>query len=303
LFVLGTERHEARRIDNQLRGRSGRQGDPGETQFYVSMEDTLMRVFANDAVKNMMGRFGIPEDQPIENSMITRSLESAQKKIEGFHFDSRKHVLAYDDILNKQRHIIYERRHKLLLGSEEDIQEFVDELIEFAPEVEESVKKRTEEFGEKEWYKIVRRLMLQVSDMLWVEHLEVMGYTRSSVSLRSYGQQDPLIEYRKEGIRLFKEMQDAALARIAELIPNIQKSVVDKEEEEMRKTQSKIVFGGGSESSQNNKGSRSKTEPIRKDVKLGRNELVTITDGKTTETIKFKKAEQRIEGGEWKIVK
>ena len=102
LFVLGTERHEARRIDNQLRGRSGRQGDFGETQFFVSMDDALMRVFAGDTVKGMMGRFGIPEDQPIENSVITHSLESAQKKIEGFHFDSRKHVLAYDDVLNQQ---------------------------------------------------------------------------------------------------------------------------------------------------------------------------------------------------------
>lgn len=110
LFVLGTERHEARRIDDQLRGRSGRQGDPGHTQFYVSMEDTLMRVFASDVVKSMMGKLGIPEDEPIENGLITRSLESAQKKIEGFNFDSRKHVLAYDDVLNQQRGIMYEAK-------------------------------------------------------------------------------------------------------------------------------------------------------------------------------------------------
>jgi preprotein translocase subunit SecA len=93
LFVLGTERHEARRIDNQLRGRSGRQGDPGETQFFVSLEDSLMRIFASDTIKSMMGRFGIPEDEPIENRMITRALENAQEKIEGFNFDARKHVL------------------------------------------------------------------------------------------------------------------------------------------------------------------------------------------------------------------
>ena len=115
LFVLGTERHEARRIDNQLRGRSGRQGDLGETQFFVSMEDTLMRVFAADTIKNVMGKFGIPEDEPIENRMITRSLESAQTKIEGFNFDSRKHVLEYDNVLNHQRTVIYERRCKILL--------------------------------------------------------------------------------------------------------------------------------------------------------------------------------------------
>ena len=103
LFVLGTERHEARRIDNQLRGRSGRQGDPGETQFFVSLEDPLMRVFASDAVKSMMGKFGIPEDEAIENRFITKALETAQTKIEGFHFDARKHVLEFDDVLNQQR--------------------------------------------------------------------------------------------------------------------------------------------------------------------------------------------------------
>ena len=147
LFVLGTERHEARRIDNQLRGRAGRQGDPGETQFYVSMDDSLMRVFAGAAVKNMMGRFGIPEDQPIENGVITRSLESAQKKIEGFHFDSRKHVLAYDNVLNQQRMIIYAKRKKLLLGTIDEVKELSDELTGFIPEVQEQISTRIAEYG------------------------------------------------------------------------------------------------------------------------------------------------------------
>ena len=112
LFVLGTERHEARRIDNQLRGRSGRQGDPGETQFFISLEDEVMRVFGSDKIKNLMGRFGIPEDQPIENRMLAKAIESAQSKIEGFNFDARKHLLEYDDVLNHQRKIIYDRRRK-----------------------------------------------------------------------------------------------------------------------------------------------------------------------------------------------
>ena len=106
LFVLGTERHEARRIDNQLRGRAGRQGDPGTTQFYVSLEDDLMRIFGSDRMKNMMGRFGIPEDQPIENRFISNALENAQAKIEGFHFDSRKHTLEYDNVMNHQRNVV-----------------------------------------------------------------------------------------------------------------------------------------------------------------------------------------------------
>lgn len=301
LFVLGTERHEARRIDNQLRGRSGRQGDPGETQFYVSMDDSLMRVFAGDAVKGMMGRFGIPEDQPIQNSMITRSLESAQKKIEGFHFDSRKHVLAYDNVLNQQRHIMYTKRRKLLQGTNEEVKELVDELIAFIPEIEEKIQGRIAEFGEAEWYEIVRKLMLQVNDVLWVEHLEVMQHTRSSVSLRAYGQQDPLIEYRKEAIRLFKEMQEVALHRVAELIPTIQKQAVEKEEEELKRAQAHIALQGGGEE-EAPESEKEVATPIRKDEKTGRNEMVTITDGTVTETMKYKKAEPKIESGQWRIV-
>ncbi len=298
LFVLGTERHEARRIDNQLRGRSGRQGDLGETQFFVSMEDALMRVFASDMVKNMMGRFGIPEDQPIENGMITRSLESAQKKIEGFHFDARKHVLAYDNVLNQQRQIIYERRRRLLIGSREDVEALLAEVITFAPEVATAIEARKSELGEDVWYEVARRLMLQVNDILWVEHLEVMQHTRSSVSLRAYGQQDPLIEYRKEGIRLFREMEEAALRRIAELIPIVQTSAVEKEEEQLRKAQAHAQLAGGSNAAGASGQARA---PVRKEEKIGRNDMVTITNGTETKTIKFKKAEPLIESGEWKI--
>ena len=121
LFVLGTERHESRRIDNQLRGRSARQGDPGETQFFVSTEDDLMRVFAGDRLKNVMTRFNVPEDMPIEQKFITKMLEGAQKKVESHHFDTRKHLLEYDDVLNKQRAVIYKRRRHVLNLSEKEI--------------------------------------------------------------------------------------------------------------------------------------------------------------------------------------
>ena len=302
LFVLGTERHEARRIDNQLRGRSGRQGDPGETQFYVSMDDALMRVFASDMVKNMMGKFGIPEDQPIENSMITRSLESAQKKIEGFHFDSRKHVLAYDNVLNQQRQIIYTKRRKLLMGTLDEVKELVHEVIAHVPESEAKMHERMAVFGEAEWYEIVRKLMLQVNDILWVEHLEVMQHTRSSVGLRAYGQQDPLIEYRKEAIRLFKEMEEVSYHRVAELIPTIQKEAVLKEEEELKKAQAHIALAGGGAEMSIAKNAPSNVQPIRKEVKIGRNDMVTITNGSRTETMKFKKAEPLLAHGEWRIM-
>jgi preprotein translocase subunit SecA len=120
LFVIGTERHESRRIDNQLRGRSGRQGDPGETQFFVSMEDDLMRIFGSDRMKSIMERLGIPDDMPIQNKMISKSLESAQKKVEGNNFDIRKHLVEYDDVINKHREVIYKKRKEALYSEESE---------------------------------------------------------------------------------------------------------------------------------------------------------------------------------------
>ena len=221
LFVLGTERHEARRIDNQLRGRSGRQGDEGETQFFVSLEDSLMRVFASDMIKKMMGRFGIAEDEPIQNKLITRSLESAQTKIEGFNFDARKHVLEYDDVMNQQRSAVYERRGKILRGDREVIKNELTELASIDENVEIIAQEKISQLGEDAFYDAVKRLILQVIDMLWVEHLEVMDYMRSSVNLRAYGQRDPLIEYKKEGLRMFKDMQESIDDNILKLLPNI----------------------------------------------------------------------------------
>jgi preprotein translocase subunit SecA len=300
LFVLGTERHEARRIDDQLRGRSGRQGDRGETQFYVSMEDSLMRVFANDVVKNMMGRFGIPEDQPIENSLITRSLESAQKKIEGFNFDSRKHVLAYDDILNQQRTRVYGKRRQLLMGSHEAVKVVLDEIVALHPELEEVINARIAEMGETVWYEMLRRMMLQVYDALWVEHLEVMQYARGNVSLRAYAQQDPLIEYRREGIRLFKEMEEVALERIRELIPRVRIEAVLKDEADAQKTRAQLVEASSGSSSGGT--AKAPQEPIRRAITFGRNDMVQITDGSVVEEMKFKRAEPLITSGAWKLV-
>lgn len=236
LFVLGTERHEARRIDNQLRGRSGRQGDPGETQFFVSMEDSLMRVFASDTVKKMMGRLGIPEDQPIENKIISRSLESAQTKIEGFHFDSRKHILQYDDVLNHQRKIVYARRREILVGDESKVAEKLNEILEELgnDSIKEVVEEKKIQLGKDIFFSVVRRIILQTIDMFWVDHLEAMDYLRSSVNLRAYGQRDPLVEYRKEGLRLFHEMQESINEQILRLIPNIREGIFVKNPDEQK---------------------------------------------------------------------
>lgn len=291
LFVLGTERHEARRIDNQLRGRSGRQGDPGETQFFVSMEDSLMRVFGGERIKGLMGTFGIPEDQPIENRMLNRQLEAAQTRIEGFHFDARKQVLAYDDVLNKQRQAVYARRAKLLSGSEKEVEDMLADVVAAAPEMAAVIEAKKQEFGLEEWNNTIRRLCLQVTDIIWVEHLEVMNYTRSSVTLRAYGQRDPLIEYRKEGVRLFKEMQESTLHRIAEVLPNLRPEAVLKEEEELKKMAAKAreanVTAAGA--------------PRVSGKTYGRNDLVKITNGQEVKEMKFKKAEELIAAG-WKLV-
>ncbi len=233
LFVIGTERHEARRIDNQLRGRSGRQGDPGETQFYVSLEDSLMRVFASDTIKKMMGRFGIPEDEAIQNSLISKSLESAQEKIEGFHFDSRKHVLEYDDVMNHQRKIVYDRRRKMLFGDKEYLLALAEELAGRAEDAAKIFEDKKRAMGEENFLEALRRIALQTTDMLWMDHLEMMDYLRNSVRLRAYGQRDPLVEYKREGLRLFREMEDAWRENITSFVKNITTDILAAEERRM----------------------------------------------------------------------
>lgn len=219
LAVMGTERHDARRIDNQLRGRSGRQGDPGETQFFVSLDDHLMRVFAKDIVKRMMGRFGIPEDEPIQNRIISKSLESAQTKIEGFHFDARKHVLEFDNVLNHQRTIVYARRRDMLLGTDDDARRYLDAALRQASdELVTAVREREAAMAPEVFFRGVRQIVLQVTDMLWVEHLEAMDYLRGSVNLRAYGQRDPLVEYKREGLRMFKDMEQTAQFQVLSTI-------------------------------------------------------------------------------------
>ncbi|MBP6948957.1 MAG: preprotein translocase subunit SecA [Candidatus Pacebacteria bacterium] len=221
LFVIGTERHEARRIDNQLRGRSGRQGDAGETQFFVSLEDDLMRVFGSNNIKTMMGRFGIPEDEPVSSKMVSRALEGAQEKIEGFHFDTRKHTLQYDDVLNHQRTSIYTKRRKILFNDEAFTDEVIAELIAEKPELEEIFKEKETRYTKEAVRHILRIMILQIIDTLWMEHLDQMEHLRSSVNLRAYGQRDPLVEYKKEGLRMFRGLEASLRGELITFIENI----------------------------------------------------------------------------------
>lgn len=243
LAVIGTERHDARRIDNQLRGRSGRQGDPGLTQFFVSLEDSLMRIFATDTIKGMLGRFGVPEDEPIATSMITRALENAQNKIEGFNFDARKHVFQYDNVINVQRQAMYARRHKLLTGELIDVEKYFIDLCEKGGDegalALEAAGRHIAATSGEQFYTMIRRLVLQVNDAHWVDHLEMMDYSRSSVNLRAYGQRDPLVEYKREALRMYRDMEAAIAAQILEIVPRL--IVGNETDEETRAREKKAA--------------------------------------------------------------
>ncbi|MDP2909534.1 MAG: preprotein translocase subunit SecA, partial [bacterium] len=182
LHIIGTERHEARRIDDQLRGRAGRQGDAGSTQFFVSLEDDLMRVFGGDRIKGLVEAFKIPEDQPIESRMISKAIESAQSKVEGMNFDVRKHVLEYDDVMNKHREVFYRKRKEILERAEKkELKQYLLEIIKKAGFTEEDYLRREKEVGEENMRQIEKLVCLKVLDTFWIEHLENMEHLRDSV--------------------------------------------------------------------------------------------------------------------------
>jgi len=205
LHVIGTERHEARRIDNQLRGRSGRQGDPGSSQFFLSLEDDLLRIFGSDRMKSLMNMMKIPEDQPIEAKLMSGAIEGAQGKIEGFNFDLRKHILEYDDVMNKHREVIYRRRKEILEKYKNgEIKSYILDIIKKFGLKEEDYQKKETEIGTEKMREVEKIVSLRILDMLWLEHLENMEYLRDSVRLRAYGQRDPLVEYKSEGHKMFQ---------------------------------------------------------------------------------------------------
>ncbi len=266
LFVLGSERHESRRIDNQLRGRSGRQGDPGKSQFYVSTEDDLMRVYGGDRIASIMDRLKVDEETPIESKMITKSLEGAQKKVEGFNFDQRKNVVQYDDVMNRHRRAIYAMRREVLRAEDisarirkmiEEEAEYLTNHPESTSEMYESVLTESFPFDDKtldklfdspadkfqaelekaaiklykdqeglftpeNMRKVERDIFLQVLDNLWMQHLENMDHLREGIHWISVGQRDPLVEYRRQGGRIFDEMQAELRHEIVRAIAHAQ---------------------------------------------------------------------------------
>ncbi|MFA5020949.1 MAG: preprotein translocase subunit SecA [Patescibacteria group bacterium] len=345
LCVLGTERHESRRIDNQLRGRSGRQGDPGVSRFYISMDDDLMRIFGSERMKNMMTALGVPDDMPIENKMISRSIEQAQKKVETHNFDTRKHLVEYDDVMNKQRETIYKKRRQLLAGektkeavlaaienelgrlvdyflalpeSDTDINKLYDEagnmfnlkpdqrrpLPEFAAEAGEGeikpalvgylMKLAVEEYngleakinllprlenGLEPMRQVEKQIYLQVIDSMWIEHLETMASLRAGIGLRGYGQRDPLVEYKRDSLGLFRELLALIDRQIAYAIFRI--GFVSPQEIKSESRPKNLVLSGANEKSafSGDEGLQErKTDKILKDdshyngEKVGRND-------------------------------
>jgi len=219
LFIIGTERHEARRIDNQLRGRGGRQGDPGTTQFFISTEDDLARIFAGDAMKKLMEMLKVPDDMPIESKMVSKRIEEAQTKIEGSHFDIRKHLLDYDSVLNKQREVIYKKRDDILQKNDEEMRNYLLELAQKGG-TEADYQKREEDNGQEAMIAAGRFIALRTIDFFWQEHLELMDSVRDATRLRAYGQRDPLVEYKNEANRQFHVLLETVDANILQNLLN-----------------------------------------------------------------------------------
>ena len=362
LHILGTERHESRRIDNQLRGRSGRQGDPGYSKFFLSLEDDLLRLFISDGRRATFERLGMGDDH-IEAKMLSRGIENAQKRIESRNFDARKNLLEYDDVSNDQRQAIYSLRNQLL--EEEDISKTIELLIEqqfkaisnlYIPEdsIESQWKSKQLDNYLKESYgletnifnqinddkKLVpnsiateiisqaknkymtkyselaenrllleKQVMLQVLDVHWKEHLSEIDHLRNSVGLRAYAQKNPKNEFKREAYSMFETMLSEIDAETIRILFSLQISTESELErlnnqdssQEMKMEKEEI----NSDIFQNEKQPTPelKTNTVtRSEPKLGRNDLVKITNGQETQEMKYKKAKPMIESGNWRLI-
>jgi len=248
LYVLGTERHEARRIDNQLRGRSGRQGDPGESQFFVSMEDDLMRIFGGERLKSIMDRMGFPEDQPIQHKLISRSIEQAQRRVEGHNFDLRKHLVEYDDVLNKQREIIYKKRRRILELDPRSDNSLRDEILsKMIGEEKSNYESKTEKIDKVAIRDIERRVYMSVVDQFWVQHLTTMDDLRDSIGLRGYAQVDPLVAYKQESFTLFDRLIHSIDDKAIDILNKAEFSIVPSPAMPPPKQEGNLVLQGPSE--------------------------------------------------------
>ena len=361
LHILGTERHESRRIDNQLRGRSGRQGDPGYSRFFLSLEDDLLRLFISDNRRALFERIGMGDDH-IEHKMLSRGIENAQKRIENRNFDARKNLLEYDDVSNDQRQAIYSLRNQLL--EEPNISETIHELIQsefrrisnlYVPEESiesqwktkelqdfllvnygigndihdrvqkdknlipntisdlivsnsmEVYKTKYESFGETRLL-LEKQVMLQVLDVHWKEHLSEIDHLRGSIGLRAYAQKNPKNEFKQEAYSMFESMLDAIDAETVRALFSI--DIVSKDQlediKQKEKKETEMILKKPdvpSNFEENNENTSSLTVPtVREEAKIGRNEIIKISNGEETKEIKYKKAKPMIDSGDWRII-
>jgi len=328
LHILGTERHESRRIDNQLRGRSGRQGDPGSSRFYLALEDDLLRIFGGERITGIMERLGMEEGEPIEHKMISRAIENAQGKVEGHNFNIRKQLLEYDDVMNQQREVIYRQRREALMG--EDLKSSVEDMIlelseniadqytdeKIFPEdwdwkgIKETVLKqfnfrldtpgedvldglngegfaqllldkalgvyqeKESAMGKEDLRELERFIMLQTVDNLWKDHLLSMDHLKEGIGLRGYGQQNPLLVYKKEAFEMFQDMIDRVKEETVGILFRIQMAEPEKIHDLRHPDEQKLTFSSGDEADQ-------KKKPVRREAKkIGRNSPCPCGSGK-----------------------
>lgn len=359
LHILGTERHESRRIDNQLRGRSGRQGDPGYSRFFLSLEDDLLRLFISDNRRALFDKIGMGDDH-IEHRMLSRGIENAQKRIENKNFDARKNLLEYDDVSNDQRQAIYSLRNQLL--EEADISETINNLIEdqfkiittsFIPmesiesqwkikeleahlldiySLETNIAHKISEdkklipesivslitdiakdrYTEK--YKDIgdnrlmleKQVMLQVLDVHWKEHLGEIDHLRNSIGLRAYAQKNPKNEFKKEAYSMFESMLDEIDSGTVRILFSLQianENDVNSLKQNNQRQEMSLGKAKINSHQENNLQNEETTKTVtRVEQKLGRNDLIKITNGEETKELKYKKAQPLIETGEWKII-
>ena len=332
LKIIGTERHESRRIDNQLRGRSGRQGDVGESKFYIGLDDDLMKIFGGDAITRVYNTLGADENMPIQSRMISKAVENAQKKVEGRNFSIRKNVLKYDDVMNVQREIIYKQRREVLDGkdlhenivnmittiAEETVSTYIEgedgktvnaeslnteisnifgiDMAEFinAHEkdsnaiVEELEKQAIEKYQAKEeeitsekMRELERVVMLKVVDEKWMNHIDSMDELKNGIGLRAYGQQDPVVKYRTEGMDMFEEMVANIKLDVVKILMNIRKQNGDVKRQEAAK-----ITGAALEAINSVDGGKKINTPeysqtvVNEGPKIGRNDPCPCGSGK-----------------------
>ena len=280
LYVIGTERHTSRRIDNQLRGRSGRQGDPGVSQFYVSLDDDLIKFFGNrEFLKSLLLKKQEleGEDKPISLAVVSRGIEKAQKTVEGIHFDSRKHVMEYDDVLDIQRKAVYAKRQRILKANHQELDKILEEDFAENSEQYQKILEKKNELGEEDFYTLIKKVYLENIDKMWMDHLNLMDHLRSSVSLQSYGQKDPVIEYKKEARRYFEEFFSDLKNRVGKYLHFLDSEFYKKMlygNTEMEKMAEKAIKNSGKTDE------NTKKEPVKSDKKVGRNDPCPCGSGK-----------------------